>query len=114
MRPMQMHLGTGSAHEHSDQQPDRSGAEHQCPVAGRDGRSLRRPQSVAARFDQGTEHCIDGVGKGVQRGDRYRQLLGQGAGTPPAYADLLPVLAHVLVTLPAAAAGAVSRAWCRP
>ena len=61
----QVHLGAGSAGEHSDQQPDRSRAEHQRPVAGREGRSLRRAQRVAARLDQRAEHGVDGVGKGV-------------------------------------------------
>ena len=32
-----MHLGAGSAGEHSGEQPDGSRTEHQCPVAGREG-----------------------------------------------------------------------------
>jgi hypothetical protein len=61
----QVHVGAGSAREHSGQQPDGSGAEHQCPVARREGRSLRGTKGVAARLDQGTEHGIHDVGEGV-------------------------------------------------
>ena len=60
-----MHLGAGGAREHSGQHPDGSRTEHQCPVARRQGSSLRRPEGVAARFNQRTEHGVDGVVKGV-------------------------------------------------
>jgi hypothetical protein len=58
----QVHLGAGSPREHSGQQPDGSRAEHQCPVAMREGRTLRGTKGVATWLHQRTEHGVGGVG----------------------------------------------------
>ena len=48
-------------------------------------------------------------GSCVERGDRHRQLLGQCARKPAAYADFEAELADMLIALPTAATGAAAQ-----
>ncbi len=103
----QVHLGTGGAREHRDQQPDRPGPSTSTrspgpQAAASAARSALPPGSTSAPRTGSTAS-----GSGCSE-CRNGQLLGQRAGAAAADPDLLPVLADVLVAAPAAAADAVA------
>ena len=104
----QVHFGPGRPGEHRDQQPDRPRAQDEHPVVRAQPGSLGRAEGVAARLDQGAERGVDRGGQGVQRGDGHGELFGERTGAPAADAQLLPGFADMLVSAPAAAAGAAA------
>jgi hypothetical protein len=107
-------LGARGTGEHRDEQADRARAEDEHPVTGPQVGSLGRAQGVAAGLDEGPEDRVDLVGQGVQRRGGYHQLLGQRTVPAAPDPDLLPVLAHVLMSGAGSGGRRRHRASCRP
>ena len=101
-----MHLSAGSPREHGDQKPDSSWAEDQRPVARREGGSLRSTLKSCAGSTAPSTESTESEGRVTTW--PVRPAARPGARTAPAYANLLPVLADVLVAPSTPATGAVA------
>ena len=110
-----MDHGPVGQRELRDEQRDRACTEDEQRVARLQGGGLDGAQGAACLApNHGPRRRADGVRQRAQRGDRHRQLLGQGAGPPAAHADLEAILADVLPPWCGSGGSGRSRAWCRP